>query len=150
MFKKIRPRYNRIFKDEFTMIWFYMGIFLGTIGFLAIILFLFKGNVIVSGPSSCVFNRMTGLYCPGCGATRAFNHFVHLHFLKSLLCNPIVIYVIVAYFIFMINTLLVLLTKKMGWDAYPGTITIYIGIGILLGQWIIRNVLWIFWHITVL
>lgn len=150
MFKKIRPKYNRRFKDELTLTWFKFGIYLGIVGLLAVILFMLKGNVIVSGPSTCTFNMVTGLYCPGCGATRAFNHFVHFHFLKSILFNPIVPYVIAAYVVFMTNTLFVLLTKKMGFAKYPVTMTIYIGVGILLGQWVVRNLLLIFWHITVL
>ena len=150
MFRKIKPKYNRTFKDDLTLIWFRMGIFLGIIGLAAVILFLFKGNTIVAGPPACTFNRTTGLYCPGCGATRAFNHFVHLHFIRSILCNPIVLYVIAAYVIFMINTFLVLLTKKLGWAAYPATITVYIGVVVLLGQWVVRNLLLIIWHITIL
>ena len=43
----------------------------------------------------CLFHAMTGLQCPGCGATRALYHLMHGHFLAAIrfnglfvLCSP--------------------------------------------------------------
>lgn len=35
----------------------------------------------------CLFNTCTGLYCIGCGATRALQHLVHLHLYQALSAN---------------------------------------------------------------
>ncbi|MBO6259329.1 MAG: DUF2752 domain-containing protein [Lachnospiraceae bacterium] len=142
--------YKRQFKDPLTNTWFKLGIIAGIAGLAAIVIFVIYGDSIIAGGPGCMFNRVTGLYCPGCGGTRAFYHAVHLHFFKSVLCHPIVMYSIVVYFIFMINTLLVKLTERLGFAGYPVTVTVYIGVGILLGQWVVRNILVFFFGITFL
>lgn len=40
----------------------------------------------------CLFHTMTGLYCPGCGGTRAVWYLLHGHFLLSLRFHPLVLY----------------------------------------------------------
>lgn len=45
---------------------------------------------------SCLFHKMTGLYCPGCGGTRAFLFLIHGHPLLSLWYHPFVIYALVV------------------------------------------------------
>ncbi len=37
----------------------------------------------------CMFRKMTGIPCPGCGLTRAADHFAHLHWLIALKSNPL-------------------------------------------------------------
>jgi len=38
---------------------------------------------------SCLFHKFTGLYCPGCGMTRATHHLLHGHLLTALHCNAL-------------------------------------------------------------
>lgn len=38
----------------------------------------------------CPFHSITGLYCPGCGSTRALGYLVHGRLLNSLRYNPLV------------------------------------------------------------
>ncbi len=42
--------------------------------------------------SECAFHQMTGLYCPGCGGTRAFYALLDGDLVRSLLYHPIVAY----------------------------------------------------------
>ncbi|MBQ4301356.1 MAG: DUF2752 domain-containing protein [Lachnospiraceae bacterium] len=44
----------------------------------------------------CVFHELTGLYCPGCGGTRAVIALLSGHPWISFLYHPIVIYSVVA------------------------------------------------------
>ena len=141
---------KRMFKDSLTDTWFILGIIAGIAGLVAVAVFVIYGDRILAGGPGCMFNKVTGLYCPGCGGTRAFYHAVHLHFIKSVLCHPIVMYSLTVYFIFMINTILVRYTRRFGFEGYPVTVTVYIGVGVILGQWVIRNVLIFFWGITFL
>lgn len=42
------------------------------------------------------------LYCPGCGGTRAIDTFLHGHLLKSILYNPVIVYLacyLLAYYV---------------------------------------------------
>lgn len=53
--------------------------------------------------SHCVFHRMTGLYCPGCGGTRAVVALFRGKILTSLFYHPIVVYTAVFAGWFMIS-----------------------------------------------
>jgi hypothetical protein len=39
----------------------------------------------------CLFHRLTGLYCPGCGTTRAFYHLVRGEPLAAVGSNPLLL-----------------------------------------------------------
>ncbi len=39
----------------------------------------------------CPFNALTGLYCPGCGSTRAAHQLLHGHFAAALALNPLLV-----------------------------------------------------------
>lgn len=38
----------------------------------------------------CIFNKITGLYCPGCGGNRAITSFLHLNFYEAIRNNLII------------------------------------------------------------
>lgn len=52
--------------------------------------------------SHCIFHRMTGLYCPGCGGTRAVTALLRGKILTSLYYHPVVVYtaVFAGWFMF--------------------------------------------------
>lgn len=90
---------------------------------------------------ACTFKKVTGLYCPGCGGTRAVEAFVTGHFIKSFIYHPFVPYCGILYIIFMARGTIAFLTKgKYQYmkfrDGY-----IFIGIAILLLQFIIKDVM---------
>lgn len=106
--------------------------------------FLFEGT------PDCFFERLTGLFCPGCGLTRASVSFLNGHFLRSFLYNAIVPYAFISYMYLMIKqTLHYIVGTK------PSTIRlllnlIYAGAGILVLQWVIKVVLLLAFKIKVL
>ena len=116
---------------------------------LSIIFFLIFGNNLVSSGRECTFYRLTGLYCPGCGGTRAFNYFVHLHILKSLLYHPFVGYFMFSYFFFIINSFLFRHRKKCFEKLNP-FILMYVGLGILFLSVIVKNILILFFGIKII
>lgn len=96
----------------------------------------------------CVFNVVTGLYCPGCGGTRAVKALIHGHILKSIWYHPFVIYGAVIYLWFMIShTIRKFVNPNVKGMKYRN-IYMYIWLVILVLNFIIRNILLIKFNIT--
>ena len=94
----------------------------------------------------CLFHRLTGLYCPGCGGKRAVYLLFHGHPLLSLWYHPLVVYtlfVLVYYlFCFLKKKLLHPSVKKPlpSWPLWGALI-------LLFANCLLKNALLIFFHI---
>lgn len=150
MLKQRNKAAARAFKDETTSAWFITGIVFAFLLIAAVVVFIVWGEKLTHLPGQCAFYSVTGLYCPGCGGTRSFNAFVHGHIISSFILNPFVPYTLIAYLVFMINTILVRNTRKLGFTGLPATVLVYIGVGILLGQCLIRNIIFKCYGLTCL
>lgn len=90
----------------------------------------------------CLFHRLTGLYCPGCGGTRSVTSLLHGHPIISIRYNPIVMYGVLIYAWYMISNTIEKLSKhtiNIGMkyrDSY-----FVIGLGILIVFCVVRNFL---------
>lgn len=103
--------------------------------------FLVYGEEIWARMPECVFRKVTGLYCPGCGMTRALYYFFRGHFFKSFMYHPVVPYGIIYYLYFMIYNFVNLHLFNGRLRSTHGERGIYIGIAIGIVQWIVKNVL---------
>lgn len=62
-------------------------------------------------PIPCVFHKITGFYCPGCGLTRCLVSLINLDFYQAFRYNPLIFvllpllipYVLYLYFIFIFD-----------------------------------------------
>lgn len=129
--------------------WYFVGKIALVIFVVATILFWWKGDAIISKENGCVVRDLLNVYCAGCGGTRAFHYLVHGQLWKSFLYNPFVLYMVVVYVAFMINTFLYMHTEKLGFKKFPIVGLIYISIGVLVGQCIIRNILYLGFGLTI-
>lgn len=89
----------------------------------------------------CMFHLVTGLYCPGCGGTRALLYLVRGQVVQSLTYHPLVLY---AAFVVAAELLSAVAAKCTGKPKYylgHEELFIYIGAGIILINWIVKNVL---------
>jgi len=77
----------------------------------------------------CMFHQLTGLYCPGCGATRALSAMLHGD-LKSSLHNNLLLFPLLALIVF-------LLMKPETSLKQPFAITI---VAVVLAFTILRNI----------
>lgn len=119
---------------------FYVGLVLGIMGLLAVLgLFIFDIDLRETMPP-CSLHSMTGLYCPGCGGTRACYALMQGHILDSIILHPMVFYFVAGYVIYMLSHLLDILTGGKVRGCYFCPYYWYVGIGILLIQFVVKNV----------
>lgn len=97
----------------------------------------------------CVWERLFGFYCPGCGGTRAVISLIQGHPLVSLWYHPLVLYTAVVFGSFMATQAFARLTggrftrglKFHNWYLFAAVIIVAV-------NWIGKNVLRAVWNIT--
>ena len=107
----------------------------------------------------CTLNHLTGLYCPGCGGTRALRYLLGGRILTSLYYNPIVAYVFFPWIWVLVTQTILRFRNKHDLHntgilslriIHPMTVRpwyIFTGIIILIAQCIIKNMLFLFWAV---
>jgi len=84
----------------------------------------------------CVFHRMTGLLCPGCGTTRALHQLLHGHVAAAFQLNPFLFAVMLGGVYgtpdFLRGETPPLFMKS--WFAWTS-------LAVVVGWWILRNVI---------
>lgn len=143
-------KYDKLYADDSTEVWYAVGKIFIIIFAVVFIVFLIWGEWLTHRRNTCAFYLLLHAYCPGCGCTRATNWLVHLHPIKSFLCNPFIIVSLAMYSVFMVNTFLCRHTKKLGFTGMPVTKMVYADLAFLLVQWVIRNILFVGFGLTVL
>ena len=96
----------------------------------------------------CFFRSATGLYCPGCGGTRAVVALMHAHPLQSAWYHPLVPYTAVLFGLFMGSHLLEHLHIGKIRGLRFRNWYLWAAVGITAANWILKNVLLIFFHVT--
>ena len=87
----------------------------------------------------CLFHHYTGLYCPGCGTTRALHQLTHGHLLAALdynpfmvLAIPFLVYALLSEFLHqMLGRRLPRVFKSWWWG--------WMVVGMVLAYWVLRN-----------
>ena len=95
----------------------------------AVLLLVPPGSPHAKWLPKCMFHQMTGLYCPGCGATRALSAMLHGD-VKASLHNNALLFPLLALIVFLI-------VKPQTSLKRPFAITIA---AVVLGFTILRNI----------
>lgn len=119
---------------------FYIGLFLGWLGCSFFFVLLLLGIDLREVLPPCSLYSLTGFYCPGCGGTRACYALVQGHILDSIRIHPLVFYLAAGYVIYMVSHLLDIITHGRIRGFYFCPYYWYVGVGILLVQFIIKNI----------
>lgn len=93
----------------------------------------------------CIFRHITGLYCPGCGSTRALICLINHNLYGALYFNVGFVFGLFFFFLYIFCNTFSLLTKnKLNIGIKFKNIYIYIWVFLLLANCIIKNILLVF------
>lgn len=87
----------------------------------------------------CYFLDAVGLYCPGCGGTRAILSLLQFRLWESFCYHPAVLYGAVVYLLFMLGCFYRKHFEKTVIGIIPIEQSMYIGIAIILLQFVVKN-----------
>lgn len=130
---------------------FYIGCGFLILCFIYALLIYFTSFSLNTFMLPCIFYKLTGFYCPGCGGTRAFNMLIQGNLLRSLMYHPVVIYGAIIYAWYMVSNGIELLSKgkwRIGLRYHQWLV--YLGIVILAANFIIKNIIILVWHYPVI
>lgn len=91
------------------------------------------------GGIPCLFHEWTGLYCPGCGGTRAVKALITGHPVISFWYHPLVLYCAAVALLFAVSYGIWWKTKNPRFRLYLNNSYIYAGIGITVANFIFKN-----------
>lgn len=141
---------NRAREQETEKVLYVIGLLLVFSGLLFLsVLWIFDIHFFQKMPP-CVYYTSIGIYCPGCGGTRSLLYFINGNILKSFWYHPFVPYFLIISSIFMGTQTIRFLSHEKIRGMRFRAIYIYIGIGILIVQWLIKNIVLFGWNIHVI
>ena len=98
----------------------------------------------------CLFHLLTGLYCPGCGGTRAVRAMAAGNLRLSFQYHPLVLYTAAVLTVELLSLAISKAAKNPRWYLGHETLFVYIAAGIIVVNWIGKNVLLVFFGIDLL
>nr|WP_296485296.1 DUF2752 domain-containing protein [uncultured Acetatifactor sp.] len=96
----------------------------------------------------CMFDMVLGIYCPGCGGTRAVKALLQGRILLSAWYHPLILYMVIVGGGFMLSQGLHRAGVKVikGWKFHKWYL--YLAIAILVIHFFLKNILRFVWGIT--
>lgn len=90
---------KQLFRSEkfWTNFLFYMLLALGILGIGFALYCNVTGFEISFTGQACMFPLVLHIYCPGCGGTRAVRALLQGDLVRSFMCHPLVLYIVVLY-----------------------------------------------------
>lgn len=110
---------------------------------IAILILIFLGITLgkVLPIPECAIYKSFHIYCPGCGCTRAFLAMLKGNLVESLFQNPAVIYTTIMLGIFLISQTISKIRKNKKAKINYSPEVLYLGIGLLVFNCIIKNII---------
>lgn len=111
----------------------------------AVLLYVITGFSVLNIKLGCMFNRITGYSCPGCGGTRAIKALISGDILGSLYFYPPLLYAVIVYIVFMIRSFWYLHIGSFNYKDGAVVKYIYIFVGLVIVQWIAKMLAQAIW-----
>ncbi|KWT92861.1 DUF2752 domain-containing protein [Candidatus Magnetominusculus xianensis] len=115
----------------------YFVIFLPVLTAAAAIVYLYDPSSSWFYPK-CLFYRLTGLYCPGCGSTRAVHQLLHGNIAAAFKLNPLTVTAL-PFLVFGIVLEMGVFHSRPKWLSYVRQYSKLLLLGLIL-FWILRNI----------
>lgn len=96
---------------------------------------------LAKGQTPCIFHIWTGLYCPGCGGTCAVRALLSGHPIISFLYHPLILYCTLVAAMFAGSCVIYFKTKNPRFRLYLENTYVYVGCGIIVLNFIVKNYL---------
>lgn len=139
MLNRLKKAYkNRLGNTDKVL--YELGLVALGIGIAAVLLYFFTGINVLRLKYPCLFNKLTGYCCPGCGGTRAFRALLAGEITRSLYDYPPLIFGVAVYIIFMVRCFLY---RHFGVrKSKDGSVVkyLYIFVALMLIQWVVKLV----------
>lgn len=119
--------------------WTYICVFVATLFIVfSVIFYITYINKIIRIPE-CIIYKTFGIYCPGCGGTRAVYSLYAGNVLESIYYNPLVLYLVVIDFWYLITEgIAKILKKENKFFAKNIKIYLFLALIILVLNWVIK------------
>lgn len=118
------------------------------------VLLLLAGFTVVTGIDlsgffgSCAFHALTGLYCPGCGGTRAMRALFAGKFTESFFYHPFVPYIVFFGTWFMISqTVERIFRGRIKVAMHFREVYIWGALAMILINFVVKNLALFIWHV---
>jgi Protein of unknown function (DUF2752). len=105
---------------------------------LLYILFWFKTGILLP----CLFHKITGLYCPGCGVTRMCLSLLHMNFYQAFRYNAGVMVILPILILYGLKYVIMYLKGEQPHFSKVQNIILYLMIIWLVIFGVIRNIPW--------
>lgn len=89
---------------------------------------------------SCPFHALTGLYCPGCGSTRALYQLLHGHPVMAFDLNPFMMMSLPFLGYCLLSFIIAGISGRRLPNANVPTALIWTFLGVILLFWVLRNI----------
>ena len=113
------------------------GLLIGLL-LIAVLFFFLDPNEQIIFPR-CIFNSLSGYYCPGCGSQRAIHNLLHLNIAGVVQNNVLFLPAVLAIFYHYLHPFL---NRKYNWrlpNIFYLKNTPWVFLGIVLLFWVLRN-----------
>lgn len=87
----------------------------------------------------CLFHALTGLYCPGCGGTRAVKYLLQGQIWTSVQYHPLVLYAAVVGILELGSFLTARVYRRPEFYLGREKLFLYTAVGIVAVNWVVKN-----------
>lgn len=142
---KNSPEYQN-WKNKGSVIWYIGWLLFGLMFLVYITDSIYPVFFEKHGPG-CPTWTYAGIYCTGCGCTRALLKLVHGQVWESIYYNCLIVYVVMYFIVYQTSGLLYVLSRgKIKYWNFQ-TVYVFIGLGLAVLQAVMKNILLYRYHI---